>query len=283
MSGYSFHAFALQWLETRISPSLLVTRGPKLGQNLSKSNHSRRWSGYISMLHFRLFVRCSPLRMSGNPIFITFAGPRRAEIEPIPISGGRHDTLACHISGHFLKDFSLECPPEDRIWASTDQNQIISGDGEDTAACHILGHSFIAFSLECPGIPISLKIVGHRRAKTGPILAKAESFMEVGRIHATFHAIIEYDLLRMPRKPDCYLATRRPKLGQCPLISNHFWMWSGYISVPHFAPFLPCILLRMLGCFTGQTNRRTDVRTLTNAMSPADLIGEDNYRWRAWW
>ena len=37
--------------------------------------------------------------------------------------------------------------------------------------------------------------------------------------------------------------------------SNQFWRWSGYISMPNFRPFLPCVLLRMhkipnLTCFT---------------------------------
>ena len=31
------------------------------------------------------------------------------------------------------------------------------------------------------------------------------------------------------------------------LKSNHFWMWSGYISIPNFSTFLPCVPKEMPG------------------------------------
>ena len=37
----------------------------------------------------------------------------------------------------------------------------------------------------------------------------------------------------------------------------HFLVWSWYISMPHFCPFLPCIFLRMLANLTGQMDRWT--------------------------
>ena len=49
-------------------------------------------------------------------------------------------------------------------------------------------------------------------------------------------------------------------------------MWSWYISMLHFGPFLPCVFLRMLG----NLDRWTDGRTLTNAMSPSNFVGREN-------
>ena len=37
------------------------------------------------------------------------------------------------------------------------------------------------------------------------------------------------------------------KINRLWTISNQFWRWSGYISMPNFRPFLPCVLLWICG------------------------------------
>ena len=51
----------------------------------------------------------------------------------------------------------------------------------------------------------------------------------------------------LPGNPNSlrFLATKMPKLNQYRPKLNYFWTWSGYISMPHFGPFLSCILLTM--------------------------------------
>ena len=46
------------------------------------------------------------------------------------------------------------------------------------------------------------------------------------------------------------LATSRLKSGQYWPKSNHFYSWSGNISMPHFGPFFQCVLLGMFGNLT---------------------------------
>ena len=42
-----------------------------------------------------------------------------------------------------------------------------------------------------------------------------------------------------------FLVTRGLKLGQYWPKKTNFWRWSGYTNMPHFRPFLPCILFKM--------------------------------------
>ena len=53
-----------------------------------------------------------------------------------------------------------------------------------------------------------------------------------------------------------FLATRGPKMGLYWPKSNHFWRWSGHSNMPHFRPFLPYVLLRMLENLTGRADGR---------------------------
>ena len=90
------------------------------GPILAKSKNFWRWSGYISMPHFRPFLPCVLFTMLGNPNFSQFFWP-----------------------------------PESQNWASTSHDKIISGGEQATSACHISGRSFHAF-LTCSDTPISL-------------------------------------------------------------------------------------------------------------------------------
>ena len=60
ISGHSFHAFSLECSETPISLSFLGHQRAIL----AKLNKFWRWSGYISMPHFKTFLPCILLRIS---------------------------------------------------------------------------------------------------------------------------------------------------------------------------------------------------------------------------
>ena len=123
-----------------------------------KSIYIWRWSGYISMPHFRPFLPWVLLRMPRKSYFTIFFGHQKAEIGPVVaknrfISAGGQDTSACRISSHlFLPSVLLGIPgnvnltifgdhAEGRNWASSGQNRFISGVGQDTWTWHISGHS----------------------------------------------------------------------------------------------------------------------------------------------
>ena len=118
-------------------------------------------------------------------------------------------------------------------------------------------------------------------------MTKIESFLVVVGIH--LHAIFRIMASihfpwnrRKPRFHQVFLTTREPKLGQYLPKSTYFWKWSGYISMPHFTPYLPCVLLGMpRNPKYGRTGGRTDRRMLTNAMSPSDFVdGDKNDEWK---
>ena len=78
--------------------------------------------------------------------------------------------------------------------------------------------------------------------------AKIESALNVVMIHlhAKFQAIPSMCSPQNARRPQLhFLHTIGLKLGQYWRKSNYFWKWSGYIIMPPFRPFLPCILFRM--------------------------------------
>ena len=61
-----------------------------------------------------------------------------------------------------------------------------------------------------------------------------------------FHAL-SFEYHETPILSSFFGSTRWPKLGQFWQKYNHFWGWSEYISMPHFRPFLLCMLQRMAG------------------------------------
>ena len=102
--------------------------------------------------------------------------------------------------------------------------------------------------LRMPETPISLCFLVTR----GPKLGKNRISTECG--HDTFACQISGHSFHVfssecPETPITliFLHTIGLKLGQYWRKSNYFWKWSGYIIMPPFRPFLPCILFRMPG------------------------------------
>ena len=65
-------------------------------------------------------------------------------------------------------------------------------------------------------------------------------------MHISDHSFLAFSLEchETPISPS-FLSTREPKLGQYWPKSDYFWGAAAYITMPHFMPFLPCVLLRM--------------------------------------
>ena len=116
----SFHAFPskcpepLKFDQFHKVKILLKTR--KFNRPSSKSNQFWRWSGYISMPNFRLFLLCVLQKMPHKSKILTcFTVSNCAKMRTSNcyqnsiISYGGKDTLACQISGHSFQEFSSLC------------------------------------------------------------------------------------------------------------------------------------------------------------------------------
>ena len=148
------------------------------------------------------------------------------------------------------------------FWPPEGQSRFSSECGHVTLGCKILDHSSRVFSSDCPETPFTLSVLATR----GPICANTGQnrlFWGGGHDESACHnSDHSFNVLSLeyppPPPPPPLNKFFWPPEGRNWANIEYFWRWLGYISMPHFGPFLPCVLHRMLANLIGRTDIQAD-------------------------
>ena len=165
----------------------------------AEGRNSWRWSGYISMPHFRTFLfHAFSLKCRETPISLSSWATRGPKPWQYRSRSNHLWKWSGYINMPLLRPFHM---------VSSECQKLIS------FSCSFLGGW------------------GHQRAKPGPTLTKSNHFWSkhTSACHSFGHFLHAF-FLECPeiRIIAVFLATRGTKLNQYWPKLNHFWMWSRY-------------------------------------------------------